>query len=77
MQQKAKIMYWDIDTSNTIVKERLEQAERDHLAQEAMLDNRAKGYNPTLAWVGQRMQAIGLQLTRMAGEQPRASADLN
>lgn len=73
-------MYWILDTDKINREVLMKEAEQERLAQALIESGEAVTYNPTLAWVGHRMMAIGLSLVKLAGdteERPNPPADLN
>jgi hypothetical protein len=66
----ATNMYLDSKTLEVLHRERLAQAERDHLAQRLMETHHVEsGYNAALAWVGHRIMDIGSKMVKVSGEQ--------
>ena len=61
-------MYWDSNTAKMLYQERLDEAENARLANQIRKAQREAndGYNPTLAWVGQRMIDLGSKLVQVA-----------
>lgn len=61
-------MYWESHTAKLLHEERLKEAEKEQLAriiQKAQRDA-DKGYNPALAWVGQRIIDLGSKLVQVS-----------
>lgn len=56
----------ELETHRQYRDELIKQAEADRIAQEVLAE-RKHGFNPTLAWVGHRMQEIGTRLVKMSG----------
>jgi hypothetical protein len=69
-------MYVDSNSANLLYRERLQEAEKARLAQKVRKAQREanNGYNPTLAWFGQRMIDLGSKLVQVSKDQPQ---DLN
>lgn len=69
-------MYWDSNTTNLLYRERLEEAEKARLANQFRKAQREanSGYNPTLAWFGQRMIDLGSKLVQVS-EDPQPSVN--
>lgn len=67
-------MYWDTNTANLLHRERLEEAEKARLAQSIRKAQREanNGYNPALAWVGQRMIDLGAKLVQVSKDQQQS-----
>lgn len=67
-------MYWDSNTANLLHRERLEEAEKERLVRKILSAHREanKGYNPTLAWVGQRMIDLGSKLVQVSEDQQQS-----
>ena len=69
-------MYVDSNSANLLYRERLQEAEKARLAQKVRKAQREanNGYNPALAWFGQRMIDLGSKLVQVSKDQPQ---DLN
>ncbi|NJO83399.1 MAG: hypothetical protein HC828_11650 [Blastochloris sp.] len=64
------MLNWDLNTQHLYHQELIEQAERDHLAEEVLREQRKQHgkYNPALAWVGHRIQEVGTRLVEISGK---------
>ncbi len=69
------MIQWDLDSINRMQAELIERAQKDHLGQEVLDENRRQNprYNPTLAWVGRRIVNVGAKIVQLSGDadQPR------
>ncbi len=63
------MLNWDIKNLNRIHDEMLKQAEKDHLAEEAVEASREANprFNPTLVWFGKQMIDFGSKLVQVSG----------
>lgn len=63
-------MYFDLKSTTLLQEERIREAQRDALVREVLKEQRKerKGYNPTLAWVGHRIETVGKQLVKLSGK---------
>jgi hypothetical protein len=67
-------MYWDSNTANLLYRERLQEAEKARQARKILKAQREanKGYNPALAWVGQRIIDLGSKLVQVSEDQQQS-----
>lgn len=67
-------MYWDSNTANLLYRERLQEAEKAREARKVWKAQREanKGYNPALAWVGQRIIDLGSKLVQVSEDQQQS-----
>ena len=70
------MLNWDIHSLSLMRDDMVKEAERDHLAQEVLDEVRKSSphYNPTLAWVGQRMIGFGQRLVLISGSEDDKSS---
>jgi hypothetical protein len=65
------MLNWDINNLTLLQEEMLKQAEKDHLADEAVEESRKANprYNPTLVWFGKQMIDFGSKLVQFSGSE--------
>ncbi|MFQ3568343.1 MAG: hypothetical protein SNJ59_15245 [Aggregatilineales bacterium] len=66
-------MYFDLKSTTLMQEERIREAQRDALVREVIKEKKEKrkerkDYNPTLAWVGHRIETVGKQLIKLSGK---------
>lgn len=63
------MLNWDVNNLNLFQEEMLKQAEKDHMAQEAIDESRKENprYSATLVWFGRQMIDFGSKLVHFSG----------